>query len=288
MRIGAFWACIALCAQPAAGTVFRDCRECPEMVVVPAGTFVIGSSAAEKAWAASHGTTMGSVADEEPRLSVSLRAFALGKYDVTRGEYSAFVRETGRATFGGCGHDGYPWVLDTALSWERPGFPQSDRDPVVCVSWHDARAYVAWLNSKVHGSSYRLPSETEWEYAARGGTSTWFWWGDDDSGATRHAWYKDNADGHTHPVGLRPANGFGLFDIVGDVWQWTADCYADYAKNPADGAPVDPGSSCLKGWRVDRGGSWLHRAWMLRPATRERKPDEFRDRTMGFRVAKTL
>ena len=266
------------------------------MVVVPAGTFVMGSSAAEKEWAASHGTTKGSVADEAPQHSVSLRRFALGKYDVTRGEYAAFVRETGRVATVGCGHDGYKWILDTALSWEHPGFAQSDRDPVVCVSWNDAHAYVTWLNGKVHGAgtgstegAYRLPSESEWEYAARAGTSTWFWWGDDDSGANRHAWYNDNADGHTHPVGSQPANAFGLYDMVGDVSQWTADCYAgSYANTPADGAPLDPGDSCLRGWRVDRGGSWWGRAWMLRPATRERNPDDFRLRTMGFRVAKTL
>jgi formylglycine-generating enzyme required for sulfatase activity len=159
------------------------------------------------------------------------------------------VRETGRATFSGCGHNGYPWVLDTAL----PGFTQSDRDPVVCVSLNDALAYVAWLNSKVHGSPYRLPSETEWEYAARGGTSTWFWWGDDDSGAIQHAWYKDNADGHTIPLARCPRM-VSVYPI----------CYAEYAKNPADGTPVDPGASCPAGL--------ARRSWRLMVASRVDAP----------------
>src|SRR5262249_43901965 len=128
-------------------------------------------------------------------------------------------------------------------SWQDPGFNQTGRDPVVCVSWQDAKAYIAWLNGKVRQKSlasvdgpYRLPSESEWEYAARAGTSTRFWWGDDDAAVSEHAWYKVNSGGHTHPVGLKLANAFGLYDIVGNVWQWTEDCYDNsYTAAPADG-----------------------------------------------------
>lgn len=273
---------------------FRDCADCPEMAVVPAGHFTMGSSASEQSWAASHGATRQSVSDESPQHAVALRSFALGKYDVTRGEYAAFVRETGYPAGDGCYETGNPNAIKHAgASWQNPGFSQTDRDPVVCVSWQDAKAYVSWLNSKARrpqstsgDGPYRLPSESEWEYAARAGTTTRFWWGDDDSTAPDHAWYKDNAGGRTHPVGLKPANAFGLYDVTGNVWQWTEDCYADtHADAPVDGSARETGTACL---RVDRGGSWFYPAWLLRSATRERNPAGYRDAVMGFRVARTL
>jgi formylglycine-generating enzyme required for sulfatase activity len=171
----------ARAAPRAAGTVFRDCRACPEMVVLPAGSFTMGSSAEEQSWAASHGGSMKAVADEAPQHQVSLPSFALGKYDVTRGEYAAFARETGYPAGDGCGGGRaiFKWEKDPKLTWDHPGHAQTDRDPVVCVSWQDARAYIAWLNRKAHRGAaasadgrYRLPSEAEWEYAARAGTTT--------------------------------------------------------------------------------------------------------------------
>ena len=276
------------------GTVFRDCPDCPEMVVVPAGNFTMGSSTSEKSWAASHGGSLESVADEAPQHVVSLRSFALDKYDVTRAEYAAFVRETKYSAGDGCYVSSMPKSNKRADgSWQNPGFNQTDRDPVVCVSWQDALAYVSWLNGKARrpGSTsgdgpYRLPSESEWEYAARAGTTTKFWWSDDDARADDHAWFKENSGRHTHPVGSKPANAFGLYDMVGNVWQWTEDCYADtYANAPTDGRASEAGKSCL---RVDRGSSWLYPSWLLRSATRERNPADYRDIIMGFRVDKTL
>jgi formylglycine-generating enzyme required for sulfatase activity len=297
------------------GKVFRDCPVCPEMVVIPAGSFVMGSSAEEKSWAASHGGSMGAVADEAPQHQVSLPSFALGRHDVTRAEYAAFVRETGYPAGDGCGrgHAIFKWEKDPKVTWENPGHAQTDRDPVVCVSWQDARAYVAWLNRKAHRGAasangpYRLPSEAEWEYAARAGTTTKFYWGDDDADAPVHAWFNANSGcqnihgllcdgGQTHPVGAKPPNAFGLYDMAGNVWQWTEDCYDNsYAGIPADGRANETPSSdpkakdgqgnCL---RVDRGGSWMFPAWLLRPATRERNPADYRADIMGFRVAKTL
>jgi formylglycine-generating enzyme required for sulfatase activity/dienelactone hydrolase len=277
----------------APGSTFRDCGECPEMVLIPAGTFTMGSSDAEKSWAATHGASAKSVADEAPQRTVSLKSFALGKYDITRGEYAAFVRETGHPVGDGCGRDSFKWNKQKDLSWQNPGFSQSDRDPVVCVSWRDAHDYVDWLNSKVRGQGvntsdapYRLPTEAEWEYAARAGGANMFWWGDVESAAGDHAWYKVNSDGHTHPVGMKPANGFGLYDIVGNVWQWTEDCYAEsYANAPNHGGANETGATCM---RVDRGGSWMYPAWLLRSATRERNPADYRDAIMGFRIAKSL
>ena len=275
------------------GAVFRDCPDCPETVVLPAGNFTMGSSASERSWTVSHGGSLESVGDESPQHVVSLRSFALGKYDVTRGQYAAFVRETGYPDGDGCGPDSFKWNKQAGVSWRNPGFRQSERDPVVCVSWQDARAYISWLNGKVRrlastsgDGPYRLPSESEWEYAARAGTTTRFWWGDDDSGAPGHAWYKDNSGGQTHPVGSKSANPFGLYDIVGNVWQWTEGCYGDsYANAPTDGSAAEMGDACM---RVDRGSSWLFRSWLLRPATRERNPADYRDIIRGFRLARSL
>jgi formylglycine-generating enzyme required for sulfatase activity len=273
------------------GTMFRDCPACPEMVVIPAGSFTMGSSLAEKQWAATHGGNLESVADESPQHVVTLRSFALGRYPVTRGEYAAFVRETGYSAGDGCGRDSFKWNKVADLTWQNPGFDQTDRDPAVCVSWQDAQAYVSWLNNRVHGQSsapgpYRLPSESEWEYATRAGSTTYFWWGDDESKASAHAWFKANSGGHTHPVGLKPMNSFGLYDVVGNVWQWTEDCYAEnYTSAPADGRASPGGTDCL---RVDRGGSWLYPDWLLRSATRERNPADYRDVIMGLRVVKAL
>jgi len=266
-------------------SIFRDCPVCPEMVVVRGGNFIMGSPAAEKSWAVSHGATIGSVSDEAPQHVVSLTSFAIAKYDVTRDEYAAFVRETGHPDGDGCGSNGFHWTKDPNRNWRNPGIAQKGRDPVVCVSWQDAQAYVQWLNHKT-GGSYRLPSESEWEYAARAGAATPFWWGDDDAGADAHAWYKSNSGGKTHPVGQKPPNRFGLYDMAGNVWQWTEDCYAStYAGAPADGSANETPSDCM---RVDRGGSWDFKAWLLRSATRERNPADYRDAVMGFRVAKTL
>ena len=303
-------------APRAAGTVLRECHACPEMVVLPAGIFTMGSSAEEKSWAAGHGSSLEAVADEAPQHLVSLPSFALGKYDVTRGEYAAFARETGYPVGDGCGRGRaiFKWEKDPKLTWESPGHAQTDRDPVVCVSWQDARAYIAWLNRKVNRGGatpanrpYRLPSEAEWEYAARAGTTTKFYWGDDDAAAPVHAWFNANSGcqnikglfcdhGRTHPVGAKPPNAFGLYDMAGSVWQWTEDCYDNsYAGVPADGRANEAPSSdpkakdsqgnCL---RVDRGGSWMFPAFLLRPASRERNPADYRDAIMGFRVAKTL
>jgi formylglycine-generating enzyme required for sulfatase activity len=287
------------------GTVFRDCPDCPEMVVIPDGSFTMGSSASEETWAATHGWDAEqhkiplrdfalAVADEAPQHKVSVRSFALGKYDVTRREYAAFVSETGYRSDGGCYDNGGPPSPKRAgASWKNPGFKQTDNDPVICVSWDDAEAYVSWLNRKLQPSGsasgdgpYRLPTESEWEYAARAGTTTRFWWGDDESTAAAHAWYKENSRGQTHPVGLKPANRFGLYDMAGNVWQWTQDCYAEsYAAAPNNGTAAEMGNQCL---RVDRGGSWHYPTWLLRSATRERNPADYRDQVMGFRVAKTL
>ncbi len=285
------------------GNSFRDCDECPEMRLIPAGKFIMGSSIAEKSWAATRAGGPDSVADEAPQHEVAVPSFAIGKYDVTRAEYTAFVKETDHSVTDGCGIDGFDWKKLRDRTWENPGFTQTDLDPVVCVSWEDAKAYIAWLNHKVRPHSpsstngpYRLPSESEWEYATRAGTSTKFWWGEDEEAAADYAWFKSNSTNQTHPVGLKYPNAFGLYDMVGNVWQWTEDCYDNtYSPAPVDGRANETASTdvhardtqgnCL---RVDRGSWFAFPTWALRSATRERNPADYRDTVMGFRVAKTL
>ena len=214
---------------PKPGEVFRDCPSCPEMVVVPAGAFRMGSPASEA----------GRSDDEGPRHRVTLRSFALGVTEVTFDEWDACVRG------GGCGG-------------RRPddeGWGRGAR-PVINVSWEDARAYVRWL-SRETGKSYRLPSEAEWEYAARAGTATPF-----HTGATISTDQANYADRRTTLVGAFAPNAFGLYDVHGNVWEWVEDCWHDsYRGAPSDGTAWTAGGDCSR--RVLRGGSW-DKGWGLR------------------------
>ena len=170
--------------------------------------------------------------------------FAVGKYEVTRGQFAAFVQATGHDTSKGCWEWTGEWKQNASNSWRSPGFGQTDRDPVVCVSWEDAKTYVAWLSERT-GHQYRLPSEAEWEFAARAKTTTMRPWGDDRdnkagcayaNGADLTAKEKfsdwrtmDCRDGqvYTAPVGSYSANGFGLHDMIGNAWEWVEDAWHD-------------------------------------------------------------
>ena len=159
----------------AAAETFRDCPNCPIMVKLAAGTFMMGSPEAETR---REGAKDEDVADERPQHSVTIRRqFAVGQYTVTRGEFSAFVTDTNHDPRGCSVFRGGSWVLDQNRSWRDPGYAQTDQHPVVCVSFDDAQRYVQWLSRKT-GQSYRLPTEAEWEYAARAGTTTARFWGD--------------------------------------------------------------------------------------------------------------
>lgn len=279
------------------GRMFRDCPDCPEMIVIPAGSFLMGSPDDEE----------GRYKDEGPRHLVTIeKPFAIGKHEVTRREFEAFIRETGRDMGGDC------WYWDSeeskpkkdgARSWRKPGFEQTDLDPVVCVSWEDAKMYVEWLSDKT-GKRYRLPSESEWEYAARGKSRTSRYWGDDASVQCSHANGADETlktrysnlrwvvascrDGfvHTAPVGSLLANGFGLHDVLGNAWEWVADCRKErYVGAPSDGSAWTDGI-CLG--RVLRGGSWSNKPSFLRTAGRFWLPSRLRISINGFRVARTL
>ena len=250
------------------GRVFRDCETCPEMIVVPAGSFMMGSPSSEE----------GRGGDEGPVHRVTIpAAFAVGKYEVTFSEWEACVAG------GGC--DGY---LPDGLHWGR------GQRPVIDVSWKDARSYVGWLSRKT-GKQYRLLSEAEWEYSARAGTTGPFHFGStistDQANYDGHGTYGSGREGvdrqKTVPVGSFPANGFGLHDMNGNVGEWVEDCWHDsYSGAPSDGSAWTTGGEC--DWRVERGGSWNFEPWHLRSAYRVRYSTWYRYYYIGFRVSRTL
>jgi len=236
------------------GRVFRDCPDCPEMVVLPAGEFMMGSPASET----------GRDADEGPQRRVTIqRPFAVGKFEVTFAEWDACVAANG------CSH------RPDDRSWGR------SRRPVINVSWHDAKGYAAWLSGKA-GKNYRLLSEAEWEYAARAGTTTRYAFGDTISkGQARYSADK------TVEVGSFPANKFGLHDLHGNVWEWCEDnWHPNYEGAPIDGSMWSGGDVSL---RVLRGGSW-HFSFPdnLPSAIRNRGQPDFRYVSIGFRLSRTL
>ena len=258
---------VAACAPTVSpitpGTSFRDCPECPEMVVVPAGSFMMGASASEAAGMTGGARHHGKWALERPRHSVTIdRPFALGTYKVTREDYAAFVRETGYGDIEACYRwNGHRMALAIGTNWRDPGFPQADRDPVVCVSWHDARAYAYWLSRKT-GKRYRLLSEAEWEYGARSDTIT-------------------TADATARP------NGFGVYGMLGGFGEWLRDCWHD----TYDGAPSDGGVWTAEGRcndRVLRGAAPYSGPRRFRPSSRGRLSPFLRTVGVGFRVARAL
>jgi len=253
----------AITARTPPGTQFRECVDCPTMVVIPAGSFLMGTPDGE----------LGRTPIEGPRQRVTIAAFALAVTPITFNEWDACVAA------GACAH--------------RPGDQGWGRGtrPVVNVSWDDARAYIAWLSGPATGN-YRLPTEAEWEYAARAGTTTPYWWG--------HQVGSDNANcrgctgdvdlEQTAPVASFRPNAFGLHDMLGNVWQWVEDCgSAPLAGRPADGRPVlggPPSGHCRD--RALRGGSWDNLPQAVRAGSRSSDGSQARQSIFGFRVAKTL
>ncbi len=284
---------------PGPGDRFRDCPECPEMVVVPGGDLLFGSPESEE----------GRSADEGPQLPLTIQPFAAGRFPVTRGEFAAFLAATEQdgdvdaAEQPGCfvlqGNGG--WGFNPEGRWDDPDFEQGDDHPVVCVSWNEAQDYVAWLNSQVEGTPYRLLAEAEWEYAARAGTTTPYWWGDAQGGfcsytngagaeaaAVYTAWDRagtcDDGFLYTAPVGhYRKPNPFGLEDMVGNAWEWVSDCYVNRIEPPAN---TQKDEGCEK--RVLRGGGWDYAPLYLRTAYRGAWSGDGRFANFGFRVARDL
>jgi formylglycine-generating enzyme required for sulfatase activity len=285
----------------APGSTFTDCDGCPQMVVVPAGSFVMGTPGAAAA--------RGVGAAEIQAIVVGIpRAFALGRFEVTRGEYARFVADSGHEPRAGC-RMWEPALArfneDPRRGWQDVATPASPGDdhPVSCVSFTDAQAYVQWLSGKT-GARYRLPSEAEWEYAARAGSRTLRPWGDDAAdgcdfantydlvGAARYrlGWPESPCrDGHADlaPVGQFGANAFGLQDMIGNVSEWVQDCATgSYVGRPRDARAWEWLGGCSE--RVQRGGSWLTPAANSRSAARAAAATGDRAADAGFRVALDL
>ena len=285
--------------DPKPGQIHRD-RLGPDLAFIPAGTFRMGLADGDNPGTAT------------PVHDVTLTpGFWLAKFAVTRTEYAAFAADTGVRPPGEC------WTLEPGAGgqwvagfhrdrdWKNPGFAQSDRDPVVCVNHKDATDYANWL-SRQTGQRYRLPTETEWEYAARAGAVPPQYWGSTSSDACRFANVADRTlaarmtgvtlnpsmafdcdDGFafTAPVGSFAPNAWGLHDMLGNVWQWTADCWHDdYVGAPIDGRAWLTGDC---GRRVARGGAWVTDPERTRTGWRIGNNAPYRSTFTGFRMAKS-
>jgi formylglycine-generating enzyme required for sulfatase activity len=266
--------------MPRPKDTFKDCPDCPGMVVVPAGHFIIGSPESEP------GRESGKKGIESPQHDVTIgTAFAVGRFAVTVGEFATFVRETNYATGDKCWtYEGGKWEGRTDRSFHNPGFAQDDRHPAMCVSWNDAKAFVAWLSRKT-GKTYRLLSEAEREYVTRAGTTTPFWWG--SSITPKQANYNGykGSEG-TVPVDSFEPNPWGLYQVHGNVSEWTEDCWYDsYEGAPTDGSAWTCSESSS---RVLRGGSWYDGPQKLRSADCEWSGADSRNNIRGFRLARTL
>jgi formylglycine-generating enzyme required for sulfatase activity len=283
-----------------APTEIWDAAYAPQMILVPAGEFDMGAD--DNAHISDAG-----VSETTPvhRVRVGY-PFAVGKYPLTVGEFSAFAEDTG---FKGApclrwvGYDepeiakagwSHAWREDPNSTWDTPGFEQALDHPVVCLSWDDAKAYVSWLSQKT-GHTYRLLTEAEWEYAARAGTTTKAYWGDGLSrdngnfGADACCWScregRDQWD-ITSPVGSFDANPFGLYDMIGNSWEWLEDgVHMDYEGAPADGSAWVEGS-CAR--RMIRGSSWYEPPVSMTSDFRYHFEPEHRSWPLGFRVARDL
>ena len=258
----------------APGKRFRDCAGCPELVVVPSGSFRMGSPGSEE----------GRGDDEGPVHRVEFaRPFAVGVKEVTRGEFARFVSSTGRSMGNSCWvREDREWKERSGRHWRNPGFGQTDVHPAVCVDWNDAKSYVRWL-SRETSKEYRLLSESEWEYVARAGTRGQYHFGSRLSPSQAN--YGRN-EGGTVPVGSYSSNAWGLHDVHGNVTEWVEDCWnGSYVGAPSDGRAWESGDC---GRRVLRGGSWGSGPGYLRSAYRKRISTGDRISYVGFRVARTL
>jgi formylglycine-generating enzyme required for sulfatase activity len=242
------------------GDKFRDCTNgCPLMVVIPSGKFMMG--------------TREGLESQRPQHEVTIsKPFAVGKYEVTFAEWDACVTEGGcPETEGLFGHD---------MGWGRGA------RPIINLSLDDAQQYVAWLSEHT-GKSYRLLTEAEWEYAARGGTTTLFSWGDNEDAVDEYAWYAPNSHSKTHPVGEKKPNPFGLHDMHGNVWEWVEDCaHRNYIGAPQDGSAWTVG--CERNWRIARGGAHDSKVTDYLRSGYRLWTHDIGNSSQGFRVARLI
>jgi formylglycine-generating enzyme required for sulfatase activity len=276
-------------AVPNPGTVIRDCPTCPSLTVLPAGRFKQGSAES------------GSASFEKPLHWVTIsRPLAMSTNVVTVDEFHQFIAATGRGMQGCDTYDG-EWKHRPMNSWENPGFVQTGTHPVTCASWNDAEAYARWLSTET-GHRYRLPSASEWEYAARAGGEAVQPWSSDGSGACANANVADESAAHrypgwavfacddgyvyTAPVGSFKTNSLGLNDMLGNVFQWTEDCWhADYTGAPIDGSARTDGN-CSE--HELRGGSWFSTPAYVRANYRNHFAADYRTSSVGIRLVRDI
>ena len=281
-------------ATPKPGTTFRDCADCSQMVVVAPGRFTMGADGGEPE------------RYEGPVHEVTIRkGFAIGVVPVTYAQFAAFVKATGHKAATDCilPRDG-TYAVAKGVGWADPALGHKPRgnDPVVCIDWRDATAYVAWIAKKT-GKPYRLLSEAEWEYAARAGAKSLYPWGDNPADACRYANLLDASaapsavvegkanscsDGYATlaPVGSFAPNAFGIRDMIGNVWTWTQDCYVmPYPAAAVDERPYEAGA-CDR--RSVRGASWATNVTRARPTFRGRDPVDRVSQLFGLRIAMDL
>jgi formylglycine-generating enzyme required for sulfatase activity len=289
--------------RPGDGESFRECADCPDMIAVPAGSFRMGSPSTEAGRQEDEDDTPGP--GGKPVAVTIARPFAIGRYEVTRAQFAAFIQDTGYKVAAGCYVREGGRQFRPQLSWTNPGFAQDENHPVACVSWEDADSYAQWLSTKT-GNAYRLLTEAEWEYAARGGSATRFSFGEEDAGICAYGNSADQTAGitfpdwtvapcrdgfsYTAPAGSFKPNPFGLYDMHGNLWEWVENCQSDSlrhlsATDPAGGA----GPACAPDTpRVLRGGSWSDPPERLRSAARIAGPPTAHDQIVGFRIGRSL
>lgn len=261
----------------------EGCSYCPEMVSVPSGTFVMGNSATEQSELIAEGLEKEMADWQGPQRTVNVKGFELGKYEVTKGQFAAFVSDSNYDTGNYCiVHANGEWVDKLGSNWRSTGYSQTENDPVVCVSRADAQAYAKWLTQKT-GQTYRLPSESEWEYACRAGKQEKYCGSDD---VDKVAIYGQIGGVKTQPVGSKAKNAFGLYDMSGNVLEWVHDAWhINYSGAPTDGSAwVDGG---VQNSHVLRGGSWSNSVRGTRATIRFDSSPDNRSSNLGFRVART-
>ena len=278
-----------------------------KFIAIPGGEFMMGSdeTVAQLKQAGIKVPDRSTIDDERPVHRVRISPFQMGIHEVTRGQFAAFVQDTGYKTEAETGGGGWGFNPDTGsyeqdakYNWRNPGYPQTDDHPVVLVSWNDAQKFLEWL-SKKEGRRYRLPTEAEWEYACRAGSTTRYSHGDDPEGLAEFANVADGTakarfsnwaytisakDGHvfTAPVGSFRSNAFGLYDMYGNVLEWCADWYDE--KYDASSPRTDPPGPLSGSFRVLRGGSWSGGPGYVRCASRYGDAPGDRDSDIGFRL----
>lgn len=266
----------AAAAEPLpAGKVFKDCKNCPEMVVLPAGKFTMGTPETE----------VGREPDEGPMHEVTFaKAFAMSRFQITAGEWDSYVKETGVKIANGDTRPGRECVAS------KPRYKQEPRQPAVCMDFADVQAYVAWLSKKT-GQNYRMVSEAQREYAARAGSTGPFPFPFDAEGEysiAKHANTYGPTDGYSFssPVGSYPPNAFGVYDMHGNVYEWIADCeHPNYVGAPTDGSAwVEPG---CESYNI-RGNDWGEAPVFSRSGNRNNIYPSTRGDWIGFRVVRDL